>query len=58
MPLFPSQESISEIRYQTKKDFKRMQKVEESRYRRDDAPDRYKREMPKGYKSRYSGRMI
>jgi hypothetical protein len=58
MPLFPDRENVSEIRYQVKKDFKRIKKTEESRYRRDDAPDRYKREMPKGYKSKYSGRMI
>ncbi len=58
MPLYPDWQNVSEIRSQVKKDFKRIKKTEESRYKRDDAPDRYKREMPKGYKSRYSGRMI
>lgn len=59
MALFPDSEDTEEIRFQCKKQMRRIQKTEANRYRRDDAPnDRYKKEMPKGYKSKYSGRMV
>lgn len=58
MALFPDSENVSEMRNQYKKQMKRIQKTEANRYRRDNAPDRYKKEMPKGYKSKYSGTMV
>ena len=58
MALFPDSENTDEMRYEFKKGMRRNQKTEANRYRRDNAPDRYKKEMPKGYKSKYSGRMV
>lgn len=58
MALYPDWQNVSEIRSQVKKDFKRIKKTEENRYRKDDAPDGFKKGMCKSYKSKYSGRMI